>query len=277
MAGVNHIVNMKIIKIGGGKNVNWDYVAEDIAALIKTGEQIILVHGASVTRDEIAAKLGTPTRTITSPSGISSVFTDQEAINVFLMVYAGLMNKTVVAKLQSHGINAVGLSGVDGRLWEAKKKGEVLVKENNKVKMLKGNLTGRVEKINTGLLDLLISNNYVPVLCPPAISYENEIVNTDNDWAVSVMAAALQIKEIIVLFEAPGLLRDHTDETTVIPQLDSDSLSESMQYAQGRMKKKLLGAKKALEAGVEKIYWGDARVKNPIINVLQGKGTIITR
>lgn len=267
---------MLIIKIGGGKDINWDYVCEDIHELQSRGEKIIIVHGASEKRNEIAEKLGIPTKTVTSPSGVSSVLTDRPAIEVFLMAYAGVVNKQIVEKMQSHDINAIGLSGVDGKLWQAKKKGDILVKENGKTKLVKGNLTGRVETVNHQLLELLLNNGYVPIISAPAISHENEIVNTDNDWATAVTAGSLKAKEIIYLFEAGGLLKDFSDKTSVIKNIDKNKIDEFMDSAQGRMKKKLLGVKKAFELGVEKVYFGDGRIKNPIKNVLDGKGTIIS-
>lgn len=266
---------MILVKMGGGKKINWDYIAQDLSVLSKK-EKLVVVHGASVKRDEIAEKLGWKMRTIISPTGVSSVFTDEKAIEVMLMVYAGLVNKQIVAKLQEYGVNAVGLSGVDGRLWQARWKRNLYIKEGDKVKLVRDSLTGRVEKVNDDLLRLLLENNYVPVLCPPALSWENKIVNTDNDWAAAVVAGTLKIKKIVVLFEAPGFLRDASDETTVITTIGKERLDEFMQYAKGRMRKKVLGAKKAMEMGVEEVYFGDGRVKNPIIKALKGKGTVIS-
>ncbi len=265
---------MILVKVGGGKTINWDFIAEDIKTLQKK-EKIIIIHGASVKRDEIAKKLGSPTKTVTSPSGITSVYTDEKALEIFLMVYAGLMNKQIVAKLLKHGVNAVGLSGVDGALWQAKAKKELLIQEGKKVKLVKDNRTGRVEKINTDLIKMLIKNNYVPVISAPAISYENEIVNTDNDWAAAVTAGSLQVEKLIYLFEAPGLLKNHKDESTHIKKIQKIKLSEYLQYAEGRMKKKLLGVQKAIELGVKHIYWGDGRIKSPVTSALLGKGTVI--
>src|SRR3989338_5668606 len=266
---------MILIKIGGGRKINWEYIAEDVAELVKK-EKVIIVHGASGIRDEVAKELKAPTRTVVSPSGVSSVYTDQKALDIFLMTYAGLVNKKIVAVLQKNGVNAVGLSGVDGRLWEGKRKSNLYVQEGNKTKLITDNLTGKVEKINTSLISLLVRNKYVPVLCPPAISYEHEIINTDNDFAVSVMIKALRIKKMISLFEAPGMLKHAKDETSLIQKIKKDAIEKYLEFAEGRMKKKLLGAKKAFENGVEIIYWGDGRIKNPIRNVLSGKGTIIS-
>ena len=266
---------MKILKVGGGSSVNWDYIGEDIAQLLKK-EQLIIVHGAGAIRDKIANQLNAPSRTIISPSGFPSTYTDKKAIEVFLMVYPGLVNKQIVAKLQSYGVNAVGLSGVDGRLWQAKRKKEILSQEGSKVKVIKDSFTGKVEKINTSLLNLLLDAQYIPVLCPPAISEEHEIVNTDNDTATAVLAKEMRCREIIMLFEAPGLLENHKDESTLIKHIPKEKIDDYLQYAQGRMKKKLLGAKQAFSTGVTKIYWGDGRISQPISQLLKGKGTIIS-
>lgn len=264
-----------IIKVGGGQAINWDYICEDIVSLIKE-RKIIIVHGASAKRDEVGKQLGLPTKTVISPSGITSVYTDKKALEVFLMVYCGLVNKEIVIKLQGKGINAVGLSGIDGKLWQAKRKKDILIAEKGKIKLLRDNYTGRVEKINSKFIQLLLRNNYLPVICPPAVSFENEIVNTDNDWATAVMAGALGIKELVILFEAPGLLRNVNDENSVVHHINKSKLDNCLNFAQGRMKKKVLGAKKAFELGIKKIYWGDGRIKHPIINALKGKGTIIS-
>jgi len=265
---------MILIKVGGGKNINWDYISEDIH-LVWPKEKLLLVHGASSIRDEIAEKMGHPTKRITSESGITSVFTDEKALEIFTMVYAGLMNKKIVSKLHSYNINAVGLSGVDGKIWQAKRKKNLLVKEGKKTKLLKGSHTGKVEQVNTDLIELLLNNNYLPVICPPAIGLDNEILNTDNDWASAIMASALGISKMVVLFEAVGLLENSDNEQNVIKHIPKNQLKNYLQYAEGTMQKKILGARKAISCGVKEIYWGDGRIKNPIINALEGKGTVI--
>lgn len=267
---------MILIKAGGGKQINWDYIAADVKTLIEKGEQVVIVHGASQTRDEIAKKLGTPTKSITSPSGVSSVYTDETAINIFLMTYTGLINKRIVTCFQSYGINAVGLSGIDGHLWTGRRKKAVYSKEGDKTKLIIDNMTGKVEKINTNLIDLLLKNKYVPIICPPALSENNEIINTDNDWATAVMTGALKIEEMVVLFEAPGFLKIFGDESSLIKTIDKNQLVTYMKFAQGRMKKKLLGAQEAFRQGLRTLYWSDGRIKNPIIQAFNGHGTIIS-
>ncbi|MBP6059522.1 MAG: [LysW]-aminoadipate kinase [Candidatus Saccharicenans sp.] len=266
---------MLLIKVGGGKEINWDGIARDISYLLSR-EKIVLVHGASYYRDELARRLSIPIKTVVSPSGISSVYTDQQLLEALLMAYAGLVNKKIVARLQKEGLRAVGLSGVDGELWQAKAKKEIPAREGDRVILLKNNLTGRVEEINTELINLLVENNYLPVICSPAISFEKEIVNTDNDWAIAVMAEKLKIKKLVVLFENPGLLENPDDESTLVPWLEKEKIADYLPLARDRMKKKILGAKRAIEGGVEVIFWGDGRIVNPVLNALEGKGTVIS-
>src|SRR5690349_23041947 len=104
---------MIVIKIGGGREINLKGVVHDLAEL---EDPYVLVHGANAVRDEIAAKMGHPTRTVTSASGYSSVLADEKAVDAIMMAYAGLQNTRLVELCQQHGINAVGLSGIDGRL-----------------------------------------------------------------------------------------------------------------------------------------------------------------
>ncbi len=266
---------MLLIKVGGGRTINWEGICKDISRLISK-EKIILVHGASYWRNQIAEKLSIPVKTVVSPSEVSSVYTDEKLLDVFLMAYAGLVNKKVVAMLQRNGVNAVGLSGVDGRLWIAKPKKDILIKEDGKIKLLTGNLTGRVEKVNTELLNLLIERNYLPVICSPAISFEGEILNTDNDWAIAIMAESMKIKRMVILFESPGLLKNIEEEKSLIKQIKKYEIDDYFQFARGRMKKKLMGAKRAIESGVEVIYMGDGRLENPVFSALEGNGTVIS-
>ena len=265
---------MILVKAGGGAGLNWEGIALDLAELHQA-VPLILVHGANALRNEIAARLGITLHTVVSPSGIASVYTDREALDVFLMAYAGVANKRIVALLQRHGLQAVGLCGVDGRLWEAKAKKDLLVRDNGKTKLLRNNLTGRVERINVELLQLLLDHGYVPVMCAPAISREHEIVNTDNDTAAAVMAAELKLKTIIFLFEAPGFLREADRPESLIPRLSRSELDGCLAWARGRMQKKLMAAKQALESGVQEVIFGDGRLMNPVKEALAGRGTVI--
>ena len=149
---------------------------------------------------------------MTSPSGYTSRFTDRETLEIFEMVYCGKMNKGIVERLQRQGVNAVGLSGLDGRIFEGKHKDKVRSVENGKVKVLRGDHTGTVEKVNTDLLELLLSNGYLPVLTPPGSSFEGVAVNVDGDRAAAAVASSLNADALLLLSNVPGLLRNFPDE-----------------------------------------------------------------
>ncbi|MBI1919296.1 [LysW]-aminoadipate kinase [Candidatus Microgenomates bacterium] len=263
---------MIIIKIGGGKNLNWEGIGEDIKNL---DEEVVVIHGANVFMSDISQKLGVLEKIITSPSGFTSRYTTPQVMDVLTMVYSGLVNKKIVAAFQKHGVNAVGLTGADGRLWLGKRKEVIYAKEGVKIKAIRDSLTGNVESVNAKLLGLLIKNGYTPVVTIPAITKEGELINVDNDRAVAVMAKALSASKVVSLFEAPGLLKDVNNESSKISLIDKEKLDSFVEKAKGRIKKKLLGAKEAIIVGVKQVYFGDGRIAHPVREALLGKGTVI--
>jgi len=191
------------------------------------------------------------------------------------MVYAGKVNKLIVEKLQQLGVNAVGLCGGDGRLLEGRRKSTLRIVEGGKRKVLRDDYTGKVERVNVGLAQLLLDGGYLPVVCPPAISYEGELVNVDGDRAAAALAEALRAEKLIILSNVPGLLRDVEDESSLIRRIPREEVEASLSYAKGRMTKKVMGAQEALEGGVGQVIFADSRVEQPIRNALAGEGTVI--
>ena len=164
----------------------------DLTDIIRAGRKVVLVHGASGETNLLAERLGKPPRFVTSVSGIESRYTDRETLEIFEMAYCGKGNKALVEAFQTRGVNAVGLSGLDGRIFEGKRKDTITILEGGKRKVLRGDYTGKVERVNLGLVTLLLDHGYLPVLCPPAASYEGEAVNVDGDTAAAMLAAALK-------------------------------------------------------------------------------------
>jgi acetylglutamate/LysW-gamma-L-alpha-aminoadipate kinase len=267
---------MIVVKVGGGKGIPLEAVCQDVQMLVQQGERLILVHGASHETNVLSTALGKPPRFVTSVSGVESRYTDRETLEIFTMAYVGKMNKLFVERLQQLGVNAVGLCGVDGRSMEGERKTAIKVVENGKRKVLRDDFTGRVEQINTALLTLLLDHGYTPVLCPPAISYASDIINVDGDRAAAVLAIAFKAATLVILSNVPGLLRDVNDPSSLIPRLTKAHLRSAMEVAQGRMKKKIMGATEALEGGVRRIILGDARLEHPIQQALQGRGTVLS-
>ena len=266
---------MIVVKVGGSEGIDLDAVCRDIASLVQEGQQLVLVHGGSHRTNVVAEALGHPPEFVTSVSGFTSRRTDRETLRIFEMVYCGEVNKGIVERLQAAGVNAVGLSGLDGRLLEGRRKDAIRIIRNGRRMVLRDDYTGTVETVNVGLLRLLLDNGYLPVVTPPAISTESEAINVDGDRAAAQIAQALDAEALIILSNVPGLLRDVDDEGSLITRIEAARAEEFMQHAEGRMRIKVLGAIEAIEAGVGKVIMGDARIEAPVRAALAGQGTVI--
>lgn len=262
---------MILIKIGGGETINLEAVVKDLAG--QPGP-IIIVHGANVLRDEIAKKMGFEKTVLTSASGYSSVFSDQDAIDSILMSYSGLRNKRIVELCQQNGINAVGLSGLDGRLIQGERNKGIRVRENGKT-LIKRDFSGKPRSVNTGLLKLLIDNGYSPVLTIPIADENGFAINSENDDIVAKISNALEIDTVIQLIEAPGYLDDPENENSLVEQMSIGELSSREAQVEGRIKRKLLALTKLCAGGKTRIIIADGRVEHPVEEALSGKGTHI--
>jgi acetylglutamate/LysW-gamma-L-alpha-aminoadipate kinase len=251
-------------------------VCKDVAVLVQQGKQAILVHGGSHETNVLATDLGHPPRFVTSVSGHSSRYTDRKTLEILIMVAAGRINKLLVEQLQQLGVNAIGLSGLDGRLLEGQRKSSLRIVENGKRKVLRGEYSGMIERVNTPLLRALLQIGCLPVIAPLAISYEQEALNVDGDRAAAAIGSALQAETLLILSNVPGLLRELSDEASLIPHVPRARAEEYLdRYAQGRMKRKVLGAIEALNDGVGQVIIADGRVAQPLQRALAGQGTVI--
>jgi [amino group carrier protein]-L-2-aminoadipate 6-kinase len=266
---------MLVVKVGGSEGVDLDAVADEIAEMVRHSPRLVLVHGGSCETNRVAELLGHPPRFVTSPSGYTSRVTDRATLEIFEMVYCGSVNKGIVERLQKRSVRAVGLSGLDGRLWEGRRKQAIRVVDGERVRILRDDYTGVVERVNDGLLTSLLDAGYLPVLTPPAISYEGEAINVDGDRAAAATAAALRADTLVILSNVPGLLRDAEDESSLIREVSADRIDDVGAVARGRMRTKLLGAREALAGGVRRVILGDARRPAPIRRALDGEGTVI--
>ena len=134
-----------------------------------------------------------------------------------MMAYAGKVNKLIVERLQSLGVNAVGLSGLDGRLLEGKRKAAIRIIEDGKQKVLRDDWTGTIERVNAGLLTILLDAGYLPVVAPLASSNDGEALNVDGDRAAAALAVGLGADTLLLLSNVPGLLRAFPDESSADP------------------------------------------------------------
>ena len=171
------------------------------------------------------------------------------ALEIFAMAALGVENFHYVEKLQQRGIDAIGLSGISGRLLVGKKK-DVRAVRDGKTMILRDDYTGTVDAVNLPLLTQFLGPGRVPVVAPLALSMENEALNVDGDRVAARIAVAIDADALLILTNVPGLLRDVHDPSSLVAEA---TLAEAEELAQGRMKKKILAAREALEAGVDEV------------------------
>ena len=264
-----------VIKLGGTEGVDFSAICRDAADLLAQGQKLVFVHGGSAEASRLGESLGAPPRMITSPSGYTSRYTDRKTLEIFLMSVNGKVNSLLTEQLQVLNVNAFGLCGLDGRLMQATRKDSIQSMENGKRKIIRDDYTGRIETVNSKILHLLLHAGCLPVIAPVAVSQKGEALNVDADRAAAMVAAALKAETLILLTAVPGLMKHFPDESTLIGHLSQGQLALAAEAAQGRMKKKVLGAQEALQGGVGRVIIADGRSSTPISNALAGRGTVI--
>jgi [amino group carrier protein]-L-2-aminoadipate 6-kinase len=268
---------MIIVKLGGSGGIDPAFTLDDIAEIGKS-EELVFIHGANSKLDEMTRAIGKEPRLVYSKSGQVSRFTDSETMDLMLAVYTGMVNKRLVEGLQQRGVNAVGLSAMDGRIASGPRKDTIRAIEDGKSKILRGDYAGSIKKVDPTLISLLTSNGYMPVLTPPAISDEGEAINVDGDKLSLQLAIALKADALIILSNTAGLLKDVDDPDSLITEIDvssTESVESAMDSAAGRMKKKVQAGCDAVEAGIGKVVFANANVEKPVTAALNGQGTVL--
>jgi len=266
---------MLVVVKAGGRVLEKGLSAE-VALDLKTvaeKNRVIFVHGGGVEVTEIAQKLGKEQRFIVSPDGFRSRYTDKETVDIYTMVIAGKLNKQIVATLNSVGIRAVGLSGLDGQLLKAeRKKRLVIINERGRKMVIDGGYTGRITGVNTDLLQLLMEANYAPIVSPVALSEEYEPLNVDGDRTAASIAGALRADRLVLLTDVEGLLIDGK----VMSKLRLVEAKELLPGIGPGMVTKVHAAIEALELGVKEVVITSGMVQTPISSAVNHNvGTVI--
>src|SRR5829696_6556855 len=210
---------MLVIKIGGGAAIGeggYTNFAEDLAAL---AEPVVVVHGGNAEFSELSRQLGMPPRMITSSSGRVTRYTDASTMDAMLMAYCGKVNKRLVSTLRAAGVNAVGLCAIDGGIAVGRRKPVLRGAEDGKSKVLRDDHAGTLEQVDSSLVRLLLDNDFVPVLTPPALGEEGVPINVDGDKLALELATVLGADKLLFFSDTPGLLGDRDDETSLIEEI----------------------------------------------------------
>ena len=265
-----------VVKIGGGEGIDPEPVLQDIARRVSNGERIVLVHGGSHETNELSEALGHPPTFMESPSGHVSRRTDRRTLEIFMMAYCGRINKSIVERLRSLGVDAVGLSGIDGGLWTGKRRTAIRAMEEGRTVIVRDDLSGSVDGVDASLLQLLLDNGRTPVLTPPAVTEDGVAINVDADRAAAKTAGDLRAEALALLSNVPGVLRDfEVGESTLIRSVADAGIEAVRDAAKGRMKNKVLAAEEALNEGVGRVVIASARGESPLDAALRGEsGTV---
>ncbi|MBQ2891134.1 MAG: acetylglutamate kinase [Clostridia bacterium] len=256
-----------VVKYGGNAMINEqikEQVMEDIVLLWLIGVKIVLVHGGGPEINELMEKLGKKAEFV---DGLR--VTDKETVDIVQMVLAGKVNKTLVNLLEAKGGKAMGISGMDGRLIEAKVKDERL------------GFVGDITKINIKPVEDLLERGYIPVISTVGCDKKGNTYNINGDTAAAYIAGALNAESLIMMTDVAGLLRDKDDPSTLIPEVtvsDTEKLFEEGIIC-GGMIPKVNCCTEAIGKGVKRVFIMDGRIPHSILMEIltnEGAGTMVT-
>ena len=257
-----------VIKYGGNAMINEDLkqqVMEDICLLWLIGVKVVLIHGGGPEISQTMKRLG---KEAVFVDGLR--VTDKETVDIVQMVLAGKINKTLVNLIQMKGGHAVGLSGIDGGIIEAKMKNEDL------------GYVGEITKIRTQPITDLLEKNYIPVISTVASDRQGNTYNINGDTAAAYIAGALGAERLIMMTDIAGILKDKDNPSTLIPVVTVEEAKKLQDegVVSGGMIPKVECCIEALEHGVKHVVIMDGRIPHSILMELltdEGAGTMVMK
>ena len=255
-----------VVKYGGNAMINEDLkmqVMEDIVLLWLIGVKIVLVHGGGPEINDLMKRLGKQAEFV---NGLR--VTDKETVDIVQMVLAGKVNKTLVNLLEMKGGKAMGISGMDGRLIEARIKDERL------------GYVGEITKIHIRPVTDLLEKGYIPVISTVGCDKEGNTYNINGDTAAAYIAGALNAERLIMMTDIAGVLRDKDDPSSLIAEISVKEAEElqAQGIISGGMIPKVECCVEAIREGVKNVIIMDGRVPHSILMELltdEGAGTMV--
>ncbi|MFL5732843.1 MAG: acetylglutamate kinase [Chloroflexia bacterium] len=251
-----------VIKLGGEIMLNapgLDAICADVAALAREGTEVVLVHGGGPQADALADRLGHAVRKVQGRR-----VTDDDALEVAKMVYAGSINVNLLAALKRHGALGVGVSGVDGNLIEVTRRPPKPVRDpsTGAEEWVDFGHVGDVQSVDASLLELLLHEGYVPVVASLAADSEGHVYNVNADTIATSLAVALSAARLYLVTNVPGILRNPADPTSIVPVCNLQELETLVRdgIITGGMLPKVHNCIEAIQAGV------------PIVQIVDGTG-----
>ncbi|MBI5864108.1 MAG: acetylglutamate kinase [Planctomycetes bacterium] len=268
-----------VVKFGGEllrDRAHLDAIAADLALLEMVGIKLIVVHGGGPQADELSATLGL------SPQMVEGRrVTDEKTLEVAKMVFAGKINTEVLSAVNKHGGRAVGLSGIDGRLIEAKRRPITTVVENGAAREVDFGYVGDVTGVDATLLTNLVDRDFIPVVASLAADENGTILNINADTIAAEIAVALQAEKLIVMTSVPGVYKNYATKEEIYSQLSVEDCKRLLTdgTASKGMSPKLKACVRAVERGVRETHIiNGLEPHSLLIEILtnSGSGTMIS-
>ena len=263
-----------VVKLGGdvlSDDHVLDQVTEQLALLWSLSIRLVVVHGGGPQASALSRRLGQEPQMIAGRR-----VTDAGALEVAKMVYRGLLGTDLVAALRQHGVQAVGLSGVDADLLSAHRRRPIRVVDDEGVeRVVDYGLVGDIDSVDPRVLRTLMDARFVPVVSSLAGDAEGQVYNVNADTVAETLAIALGAQKLVFLTGAAGVLRDRTDPATLVTFADPDDLAGLMASGAlaGGMKPKVEACIRAATGGVERTHIIDGRVPDALLlEVFTGAG-----
>jgi acetylglutamate kinase len=265
-----------VIKYGGSAMVSEklkDGFAQDIIMMKYTGINPVIVHGGGPQIGKTLDALG-----IQSEFVDGQRVTNKDMIDVVEMVLGGKVNKEIVSLISRHGGNAVGITGKDGDLIQAKKHKRVKHSpETNRPEIIDMGLVGEVTKVNPKILEVLHQNEFIPVIAPTGKGIEGETLNINADFVAAAVASALKAEKLVLMTDTAGVQRENGNLITELTRKEANKLIKSGVIHDG-MLPKVTCCLDSLKSGVPKTHIIDGRVEHSLLLELftdEGIGTQI--
>ena len=263
-----------VVKVGGARGLNLQTVCDDLANISRR-RPLVVVHGVSARMDLMCKEEGQEITTLTSPSGHQSRYTSPAVRDIFVRA-AKQENERIVGLLRSRSVNAEGLVDTNVLLGERKKAIRAVV--NGRTRIIRDDHSGTIKKVDSHRLRKMLDAGKVPVIPPVANSYDDGLLNVDGDRASAAVAAAVNAVTQVILSNVDGLYRAFPDPSTLENVVPVSQIEDAMEWAQGRMKRKVLAAMEALNEGVvEEVIIANGQMLNAVSEAIKGVGTVFKR
>jgi acetylglutamate/LysW-gamma-L-alpha-aminoadipate kinase len=267
--------DITVVKCGGNASVNPEAICADIADLAAAGKKVILVHGGSADITKLAERLDVRMKRMTSPDGMSARYTDGTTLEVVSLALAGVVQPRLVSELISDGVPAVGITGVQGALIQARRRRAQRALVRGRQVIVRGDHSGSITGVNAKLLFTLLDADFTPVVSPPVLAEDATVVNADADRVAAAIAVAVRARTLVLLTGAPGVLADPADPQSAMPVCVVPRQGPPPQR-EGGIGVKLLAARDALTGGVPTVLVAGGNGSSPVRQALAGAATRVS-